>query len=351
MSDFDFTNPQRGATFRFEVLDLSLGIKGLVELDQEASPSIDNNTTSPIKRAMRGFRAAPDQADKFDPITDRVRPVMMINGIDYPMGVFLFNDGSRMPHTYGQDFAGSLVDQGLMIADELPTAFGLGEGADIKTAIAALLEGGGIAPTRYNIDAVSGNVGAPGWVKPSGTIRGTAIDELCAKVGCFPVYFDNLGIAQVRTIDLDLTMIDPTVIYDYGVNIDEGSIVDTDTTITAYNRFVVTDTGAKGAPISGIYDVPATAPQAFENIGYYRTKNITEQGIPNSDAAVVRAHAAALVSLQDARWVTFTAPIDPRHDTFDVVSFIDVPFRETGWSTSLTADAGMTHQLRQVWSQ
>ena len=65
----------------------------------------------------------------------------------------------------------------------------------------------------------------------------------------------------------------------------------------------------------------------------------------------VAAQAKALATTQSKtfRWVNWTGTADPRHDTWDPVTVLDVNYIETGWSLPCRSGGLMTHTARTVY--
>lgn len=336
---------QRAATFRFDVVDRGGAVIGQVQPDSSSVPVVENNINRSIKRDLRNLVLTPADEAAIDPVSDRIRPVMVLeNGAQLPMGLFLFVEASTEVHGYGRTGRGSLVDQNYILDQPVATSVGYGAGAGIGLALEALFGGAGIG--AYDVDA-SGTIANPiAW--PAGTSRLQIMNDLAAMAGCYSVYFDNAGVGRVRPVP-DLAETEPTVRYEAGRNIFEGSIIETDNLLDSPNRYIVIDSSATENPIVGVYDVPDDAPHSIPNRGFVVARVIEEQGLENVAAANARARAAAAQSAADFKWVTFDGPPDPRHDTFDIIEFLGIKHREQRWVCPLIEGAAMTHDLRRVY--
>lgn len=343
---------QRLIGFRFDLLDHSLAKIGEVKPDLTRAPSLDNNTTRPIKRTLRNFRLHERTLADVNLLTDLVQPhVVLENGASLPWGVFTFVDDPTQIRSSGNIVTASLVDQCQDLNQPWPWTLSYAPGLHVGILMALIFEACGFAKGQYVIDQFPNLISSPiAW--PAGTSLLKVMNDLCALVGAYDVYFDNDGIGRVRLIE-DLETAPITVTYKGGAegNMLSDSILFSSARLTAANRYVVVDTGATDAPITGIYDVPDSAPNSFAEIGRRRVRFISEQGLANPAAAVARARAAYLQDALDYQWGTFAGLIDPRHDTFDVIDVLGVRYREQAWGpVTLQAGGSMSHTVRRVYT-
>lgn len=336
--------------FRFDVLDRDLTVIGALDVRSDQPPVIENNRNRPIKRTLT-LTPPPGVLDDLDLFADRIRPVMITpDGTEHPMGVFLFADLSQLRQTYGlvpQPGGVMLVDQSLILDQPLPESIYCAGGACIAITLDGLFADAGIP--SYEIELTYGGTFNGGTILfPPGSSRLQAMNELAANAGAYSVFFDNDGVGRVRPVpDLDT----PTRSYVDGRNIVAGSIIETNDTLSAPNRFIVLsgDGVSTDEPVVGVYDVPASAPHSAENRGYVVATVIQAQGIGNTVDADRRARVEADRSV-GYEWVSFSSPVDPRHDTYDVVDFRGATYREQGWSITCQAGIPMTHELRRSYT-
>lgn len=336
---------QRAASFRFDLVDRDGAIIGQVQPDTGSVPVVENNVNRAIKRDLRGLVLMPEDEAAINPVSDRVRPVMVLeNGDQLAWGLFLFVEASTEVHGYGRVGKGSLVDLNYVLDQPVATSVGYAAGQGIALALEALFAGAGIG--NYLVEATGTIANPVAW--PAGTSRLQIMNDLAAMAGCYSVYFDNVGVGRVRPVP-DLATTEPTVRYLAGRNIYEGSIIETDNLLDSPNRYIVIDSSATEAPIVGVYDVPDDAPHSIINRGFVVARVIEEQGLESVAAANARARAAAAQSAADYKWVTFDGPPDPRHDTFDIIEFLGIKHREQRWVCPLVEGAAMAHDLRRVY--
>lgn len=339
--------------WRFDVLDQ--GLRTIGELQPEyGAAAVDNNINRDIKRQLGGLRIDSDQLADFDVLRHRVAPVLVIDGVEYPQGVFLVAD-----HTYAArsssaasgltaDGELSLVDQGLMLSHQLDRNVSYGPGTDVAQAIAQLAAEAGVRAIRVDETAVGQVLAGPAnWAVGKDT-RLKAMNELAAMGGFHSPYFDNLGVMVLRrAADLSTGPVD--IDFDHPPRIFAGTVVTTNDVLTAPNRYVALATNATEMPVWGSWDVPDEAPHSYRNRGFYITKVYEQQGLSAANAHLV----ARTLGQQDAstfEWVDFQSVADPAHDTFQVVQYRGVRWREQSWALELRAGGAHRHQLRRVYT-
>jgi hypothetical protein len=342
---------QRAETFRFDVLDENLADKFELKPAYDQPPTITNDTTRRIKRDLSGLVLPPGTYDDVDFMRDRVRASLVLeNGAVMPLGVFVFVDDPERERSFCSTITASLVDQCTILDQPWPYTFSMQPGLSIAIVLAIIFEVCGFPKGRYVVDQFPNLVRAPiAW--PAGTSLLKIMNDLCALVGAYSVFFTNDGIGRVQ-IAQDLATATPAVRYESGLNIVEGSIVRTSDRLIAPNRYVVVDSGANDAPVMGIYDIPAEAPNSFQNRGRRLVRFISEQGLDSGPAAVARAKAAYDQDTRAAERIECAGIIDPRLDTFSVVEFLGDRWRVEKWGgVQLRPGALMPLSLRKVYAE
>lgn len=334
---------------RFDLLDTSLTKIGTLEVREDSTPVVECNVHRRIKRTLT-MAPSPGDIANVNVLRDRVRPVMTVGGTDYNLGVFLFADRSDVRYSWGTEPETVLVDQGLIVDQETETSIGVASGENLVTKIESLLSGVGISSSSISTTGTAG--GSMAW--PPGTSRMTVINQLASQMGGYSLFFDNDGLATViEAPDADT----PTLTYaTHSPRVIAGSIVETNDALEAPNRFITigqTGTADNETPVVGSYDVPDSAPHSAASRGFVVARVRAVQGIADAAAAAAHAQAWGKSQAHHYAWMQFQSPLDPRHDTFDVVS-VDtgqgaVNWREQSWSMNLTAGGLMTHDLRRSY--
>lgn len=337
----------RAEKVRFDLTDKTGKVIGAIH--PVSAVTISNDAGSQIKRTMSGFQLAADEYADVNPLTDRVRPYWVLStGDPYPLGVFLFAEASTQRWSYGRTLTATLVDQGLILAQEISESLGFDAGTTASAAITRTFEAAGIYSSTVATTAYT--FGSP-LAYPAG--RGGAtyakiLDELCTKAGYYPAYFDNNGTPTVRATE---TLADVTATLNYvdGGRITSGTIVESNDLLKAPNRFLVVDTAATTGDISYVYDIPEGAPHSFENRGFRITKTIEAPGVGDKVQAENVARAYYSNNPQAYETAVWSSPPDPRHDTFDVVNYRGVNYLELGWSLTCTPGGAHTHTASRVY--
>lgn len=348
MSDLlDLVVTSRAEKVRFDLVDPTG--RRIGEVHPERQCTISNDGMAQIKRKLTGFTLTPSDTAAINPLTDRVQPWWVLDdGTEWPLGTFLFAEASTARHSYGLRLTGTLVDRGLILAQEIDQTVGFDAGTTAESAITTVLQLAGVLDAQISVTS-SFTLGTPiAWpAGQAGTTWAKILDDLCGKAGAYPVYFDNSGTPIVRTIgNIDTT--DPGI--DWRGRIRAGSIVESNDMLIAPNRYLAVDTSATTGAITATFDVPDDAPHSYARRGFRITKVVEAPGVGDHAQALAAAQAAytsAPVAYAQASWATTP---DPRADTFDVVRLWDgLTWLETQWSLVCTAGGSMTHRANRVY--
>ena len=79
------------------------------------------------------------------------------------------------------------------------------------------------------------------------------------------------------------------------------------------------------------------------------THDIDAQGLADIAAANAAAEAAYLADQDALSFVSFTGTPDPRHDSFNVVSYDGINYLELSWSLELRPGGAHQHDLARVY--
>jgi hypothetical protein len=336
--DLDDCIGQRQATWRFDLVDGVTGIQlGQLHPIREGA-TITHDTTRTTKRDLRLALGVSD-TEAINPLTDRIMPSMLIGGGTYPLGRFMFVDETDLISTGGILGDVALVDEMFLVDQAMSTAFTFSGLAN--AAVLALIAG--LPLPAVNIEASP--YSAVGAWQP-GTGRGQVLAALATQGDYMTPWLDNTGtFRMIRTVDPDTAI--PTLDFDLGHRVIQGSISETSDLLRAPNRFVVTSTSgdAVGAAIVGIYDVPPTAPYSIASRGFV-IPQFTAMQVADSVQAAAAARNLGIRQSVFLRTQLSTPP-DPRHDSYDVIRWQGVNWLELGWSMTLQEGAPMTHILRR----
>lgn len=356
---------RRVESFRYELLDSSNGYVGVLAVRRSTPPGMRNDVTAPIPRTLSGLTILPrtrvtDDSDMFfaqdvDTTVQRVRPVHVIGpggtGYENEWGLFLFADDDDVVDSGGTAKACQLVDQTQITAQVLSQSVVYGLGANIADALVAQAAAAGIVST--SIEATTATLSAPIAGLAGRDTHDKVMRELCQAAGFLRPYFDNPGTLVCRSAP-NLTTASPDHVYGPGTGLTgrvlDGTIHESNGLLRAPNRYVVRDTSLSEAALVGIYDVPASAPHSYANIGYRRIKSADVQGLADQTAADQAAAAEHAMDSSVFASVTFGSPIDSRHDTFGVVEYDGQNHIEQEWAARLVRGGVMEHDVRRIFS-
>ena len=346
MLDLDILS--RAESVRFDLTDKTGSVLGAIH--PVSAVTISNNANAQIKRSLSGFVLPADEFTDVNPLSDRVRPYWVLSdGTEYPCGVLLFAEASTQRWSYGRTLTASLVDQGLILAQEISESLGFSAGTTASAAITRTFEAAGfytasVATTAYTFGSPIAYPAGRG-----GATYAKILNEICQKAGYYPAYFDNDGTPIVRATE---TIADATATLKYldGGRITSGTIVESNDLLKAPNRLLVVDTSATTGDVSYVYDIPEGAPHSFENRGFRITKTIEAPGVGDKVQAANVARAYYANNPQAYESAVWSSPADPRHDTFDVVNYRGVNYLEMAWSLKCAPGGSHTHTASRVYT-
>lgn len=347
---------QRASSFRFDLLDPQLDDIGTLEVGI-TSASIENNINRVVKRQLNNVDLFPVVGNDVNPLRDRVRPWMIMqDGTEYPLGVFMFSDYTRLPVTGLIGTTGfqtcTLLDQGMILDQPTNRSYGFKPGTLISTAITRLLQASPI--TQFVVEASGSKVRGSEWVTwPAGTTTLDIINDLCGLGSYYSLYFDNWGVAQVKLVP-DLSTTEPTLRYgslEGEQTIYNGTIMETDDLLSAPNRYIVVNNALNEEPVVGSWDVPASSPNSKEQRGFVVATVVDKQGVETNAEATAAAKAYGQSDYNTYSWVTFDAAPNPLHDTFNIVAYEGVSYREQNWRLPLEEGGDHNHELRRIFNE
>lgn len=308
---------------------------------------IDNDTTRSVNRTMSGFELLPSDAAEINVLSDRVDvDVLLENGSVRHVGTFLWGNASTTVRGWGRHLSSSLVDETFGLDQPIGRTYGLRAGDPIQLRAVALARE--VLPHLLAfVDPGVTIARSPVSWTPQDTRR-KILDDMMKLCGWLPMYIGNQHTLVFRAAPTDLDSATPAVRYDVDGHIIADSIVETDDWLSAPNRWVVIASDGQGPPIVGWYNVPAEYPHSRASRGFHITVTETLQGIESGAAARAAARRLAATTNAAYRWVDFSSTLDPRHDTWDIVSWFGVPYLEVAWSMELLSGGVMTHRLRRV---
>lgn len=337
--DIDTGIGQRTATWRFDLVD---GVSG-ENLGQvhpiRPGATITHDTTRTIKRDLRVAFGVADTA-AINPLTDRIMPVMLVDGQEWPLGRFMFTGETDAISTGGTLGDMALLDEMFIIDQQQSAAFSSDQSA--TAAVVAFLAA---QPPLIGADIEASPYPAVGSWAP-GTTGGQILEALSTQGDYMTPWMNNQGVFRmIRTVDPDTAV--PTLDFDRGHRVIANTISETSDLLRAPNRFVITSNSsdAQAAAIVGTYDVPPSAPYSIAQRGFVIPEVISLQLANSTQAAAVARNLGIRQSV--FRRTQLSTPPDPRHDSYDVIRWQGVNWLELGWTMTCQDGAPMTHVLRR----
>lgn len=333
---------------RFEVLRNNAVFATLHDMD--SSVEIANTADSALKMTIRGNFA--DYSDEIDFLTDRLRPVITINDVDYPCGVFVITTETktRSDGVEGYTLEGYSL---LYLAErkKIETPLYIAAGTNYITAIVNLLTTCGLT----NIDAESTSytfaTDRQDW--EVGTSVLDIVNQLLAEISYNSAWVDLSGAVRLTKYE------QPSIsTVDHIYNSGEYSLIEDYYEITRdrfskCNVFRVTcenpelDSPMVATSINDSEDSPYSVSK-MGRILY--TEDV--DNIPSQVALQAYADKLKYQSLQTTEAVVFRTAIVPEHESFDVVALelgdmVGI-YTETEWRIPISAGGTMEHKARRI---
>jgi hypothetical protein len=335
---------QRSATFRFLLVDGPTG-QNLGELHPlRGSPAtLTHDTTRTIKRDLSLSLGVEDSA-RINVIRDRVAVSMILGGVSYPLGRFLFADDTGNKKSSGTLRTEKLIDEMFVIDQKMERGFAaLGTVDNAITTLLAEIPG-------LVIDMEASGLSATGsW--PAGTSRAKVLGDLCTQGGFFSPWFNNNNVLRiVRSFDPADRL--PTFDFDAGNSVIRDTIAESNDLLDAPNKFVVVSNASTGVNATvaavGTYLVPNSAPHSIANRGF-TIPDVRDIQLTSANQAQIVAETIGITNTVFERTQLATAP-DPRHDSYDVIQWDGEKWLELQWSMTLLEGAPMQHVMRKTYS-
>lgn len=331
---------QRSATFRFELVDGVTGGK-IADITPIRGGTLTHDTTKTIKRSLNVILGVSDSSI-VDPVNNRIDPYMVLpNGIEYRLGRYVFTDNSRQFFTSGRISNVSLVDEMLIVDQQVET----GISGDNRVVDAVIQETMADFKFILNIEGTPYST-VQSW--GAGTNRGSILQALALNGDYFSPWFDfERKLNFIRSFDP--ARVPATFDYDAGNQVLRAGIVETDDLLIAPNRFVViSNTNTGDTPVFATADVPDSAPHSISKRGFV-VPSVQDMSANDEFQAQAIANNLSLRQTVFER-VTLQTPPDPRHDSYDVITWQRERWLELAWTMQLEEGAPMTHVLRKAYS-
>lgn len=350
--------PQRTEGMRWDVLDRDRNVVGALMVARDHVPHIENDTTRPVRRSISDMMIAPRPvydvdtshiyAGEVNPLRQLVMPWWVYStGDEFPLGLFGWGSDAAEVWSWGEPRHATLADLMSELDQPLDRAVGYAAGTSVYDALVDCCDQENIPASDRNIEACDCILSVAVGGAPGRDTRLSVMETLCRLAGFFPPYRDNRGVLTCRSAP-DLATAAADFAYGPGTVVREGSPLLSSDILTAPNRYVVIG-GNPSAELVGTFDIPDAAPNSFVNRGKLVRKTIDLQGIETQAQADTAAAAAYAADSSTYSWLSFETPVDPRQDTFDILSFVDVNYRQLRWAIECKVGGIMQHDVRGTY--
>lgn len=341
---------QRQASFRFDLVNRTSGIR-LGEIHPIKGATLNHDTQRIIKRQLT-IALGTDDAALVNPVTDMINVTMTFpNGTEYPLGEYIFTDASYQRFTSGRLGHLVLSDKMFIVDQQIEKAFTsrrafvpfyTSDSTSISTCLITILTD---LPVQFEVEATTFST-VDSW--PAGTMRGQILEALALTGDYFSPWFDNNGKLRFIRAFNPATKI-PDFDWDLGNQVLRSSIVESSNVLTAPNRFIVISNSSNtpGAPVYGSADVPVNAPHSKESRGFIIPQVVDLQALTQAQCQAAAENLVQRQTVFETTQLT-TAP-DPRHDSYNVIKWLDELWLELSWSMILTEGQPMSHTIRKAY--
>lgn len=317
----------------------------------ETAPEISCVSSSELKMAIRGsfYR---DNFDGINFLTDRLRVVVIINGVEYPCGLFvvtseIYRKAGTLKVVDIEGYSPLYLAQRKKIENRLY----ISAGTNYVTQINSLLMSAGLTDIISTPASLTFASAREDW--EIGTPYLTIINDLLGEINYNTAWVDLSGAVHINKYTAP-TLASITQIYTAG----KFSIIGDDYTMSSdihskCNVFkVICSNPDLSAPmVATAENNDPSIPFSTANIG--RVLSVTTvNSTPNQTALQETANNLRLKSLLSTQTIEFETAINPTHTSFDVLALdndeLSGIFEETEWSMVLSPAANMKHKAKRV---
>ena len=341
----------RQISFRYKILRDGADLCEIYPINGGA-PNISMNDSNEIKTMFMGSFINP--GDAVDWLTDQIQPVLIINGAEFPLGIYLPANIRPSKAEATDTVAITAYDRGWMVRSRCTeNRRYFPAGTNYISAIASVVAESGIAAiSDIKTDCVlpeareDWNIGTPNL---------SIVNELLAEINYKPLWFDADGTARLEPIKQPTAENIEHVLTDESIKSLMFPEFASETDIySAPNVFICVCSNAdKSAPMTAIAE--NTNPQSPLSIAR-RGRRITQVVQVNNIASLneLQAYASRLVtdSMRRGEVIDVETCLLPGFGVGDVVALkygdLMTMCIEKSWSMDLTVGGRMHHTMERV---
>jgi len=320
------------------------------EIKSIEAPTIDVSATAAIKASMAGtFCYSP----LLEPLQDELKIYLTINGVEYPMGVYLISNVRDEYEDGAHHISIEAYDRCYRVQQaRTESVLHLSAGANYVETVKGLLTAAGIAMV---VAAPTDNVLATDredW--QTGTDYLTIVNELLGEINYQELWFSADGYAMLQPIN------NPTAEnVDHTYTAGEGASVllpemtaETDAYDKANVFVVICSNPDYPAPmVATAVNDSLLSPFSTVRRGRRITSVTRVNNIANQTELQAYAQRLMYESMMATETLTLRTAVLPGHGVNDVVAIIHPQaqgiYQEVGWSATLAPGQEMTHELRR----
>lgn len=341
----------RDVDYRVEVLRNGVPLARL-EFDANSAPNIYADKSGNIKCSMSGTFLPCAAADY---LTDELRPVMTLDGVDYPLGVFVPTTVQQRWSEEGERVEIEAYDRGYYLQEAVTAQrLHLPAGAEYVETVRQLLVQAGIALALVTPCADTLQTDREDW--DAGTSYLTIINQLLSEINYSDIWFDANGYARVQPYAApDAARIthrySATDLRQAPISLSGSAQLDL---FTRPNVFLVRCSNpdfSEPMTARAVNDNPLSALSVLRR-GRKILKVTQVDNIASQDALQAYADRLCQQSMLATELIQFDTLTEPGHGIGDILALEHQGFsgiyEETAWYITLAAGSVMTHEAKKV---
>lgn len=320
---------------------------------ESSSPNIICNRDSGIKSSLSGSFYVPS---KVDLLSDELQPVMVLNGVETPLGVFQTATPRRATDAYNTVTQIEAYDRCWRLQNQrTETILHIAAGSAYLTVVRQMLTEAGIGLVIATPSTATIQTDREDW--EIGTTYLSIINQLLAEINYGDVWFDGSGIAHLEPYAepsadrIDHAYSGADVVHAQPI---APSFNDETDIFNAPNVFVRVCSNPdldEDMVATAVNDSPTSSTSTFKRgmriVDVQRVDNIAS--LAELQAAADRARNESMLA---ARVISFQTLNEPGHGVGDIISIdseeLGGIYEETGWSLTMAAGQLMQHTAKRT---
>ena len=317
------------------------------------SPNIMVSKSAEIKGSFSGRFYVPDTVDL---LSDELQPIMRLNGVETPLGVFLTSTQSRVTDRYNTVIQIEAYDRGWRLQNQrTESILHIAAGTSYIAKIRQMLTEAGVGLVIATPSTATFRTDREDW--EIGTAYLTIINQLLAEINYGDVWFDGNGIAHLEPYEkpsagrIDHAYSDADVIHAQPIGPEHNDETDIFNAPNVFVRICSNPDIDSDMVATAVNESPtsrtSTVRRKMRIVDVRRVDNIASQD--ELQAAVDRARNESMLA---ARTITVQTLNEPGHGVGDIIS-IDDPelagiYEETGWTLTMAVGQMMQHTAKRT---